>query len=220
MVTRVLLVVSTSLRFLISSAYSLYVAHDSGARRSSRDNGEIEIDFPFASCRRWRTATTPDEPGIENERSEEEVAAACSMMEKKMRRREDAGTSGMMKSSFILYIVCMKFLDLGSHRYCATGRIRHESPRKLTFFMDTDGNGPQKPRYIRAQRRGLHRVKPAPHRAAPRASFGNVSRPSFSAARRIDQEARRIFLPRALLFSPTHVSLCHTVTLSYPDILL
>lgn len=44
--------------------------------------------------------------------------------------------------------------------------------------------------------------------------------PEFSAARRIDQEARRIFLPRALLFSRTRVSLCHTVTLSYPDILL
>lgn len=127
-------------------------------------------------------------------------------MEKKMRRRRSE-TSGMMKSSFILYIVCMKFLDPESRRYCATGRIRYESPWKLTFFMDTDSNGPQKPRYIRTP--GGAYIVLSSCRAAARKLRKRFS-PEFSAARRIDQEARRIFLPWALLFPRIRVSLCHS----------
>ena len=124
-----------------------------------------------------------------------------------------------MKSSFILYIVCMKFLDPESHRYCATGRIRHESPWKLTFFMDTDGNGPQKPRYIRAQRRGLHRVKPAPRREQASETFlarvfrGKTNRPrgktyipaassSFLANPRLSMSHGNFILPGYFTLAP------------------
>lgn len=57
-------------------------------------------------------------------------------------RREKGREGGMMKSSFMLYILCMKISDPESRCYC-DGR-RKEDPRlsagvcELTFFMDTD----------------------------------------------------------------------------------
>lgn len=51
----------------------------------------------------------------------------------------------MMKSSFMLYILCMKISDPESRCYCV--ERRKEDPRlsrlvcELTFFMDTDSTG-------------------------------------------------------------------------------
>lgn len=73
----------------------------------------------------------------------------------------------MMKSSFMLYILCMKVSDPETRCYCTRERAsageeemlsRSFSGRELTFFMDTDSNRNPGNRDIPGVCR-LHRVK-------------------------------------------------------------
>lgn len=66
----------------------------------------------------------------------------------------------MMKSPFILYIVCMKFLDPESRLYCATGKYTSLRGSLHSLWIGT-GRGN---RDISAHSHGLHRVKLVPRR--------------------------------------------------------
>lgn len=78
-----------------------------------------------------------------------------------------------MKSPFILYIVCMKFLDPESRLYCATGKYTSLRGSLHSLWIET-GRGN---RDISARSHGLHRVKLVPRRSeeasetVPRSSF-------------------------------------------------
>jgi len=63
-----------------------------------------------------------------------------------MRREREARERRMMKSTFMLYTLCMKISDPQSRCYCVEQseedpRGSTDAARELTFFMDTDSGG-------------------------------------------------------------------------------